>query len=93
MSVTRRAVLVALARESDAASEETTSSASLAAALDVEEGSILTHLDALVACELAHRDADGDVRVTVTGEELLALDVDDGVVVAPPTERDERFQA
>lgn len=84
MSVTRRAVLVALARLSDAESGATTTVGALADALGTGERAVAAHLDGLAACELARRDGER-VRITVTGEEFLALDVDDAVVVGPFT--------
>jgi DNA-binding transcriptional ArsR family regulator len=83
MDVTRTAVLEALAAASDAAQGETTTTAALAAALDVDEETVQSHLDALEACELARTYPDGRVRVTVTGEELLALEADELVIVDP----------
>jgi hypothetical protein len=73
MRVTRRAVLERLAATSDAARRETTTIPALARALD-----------ALRACEFARVTDDGRVRVTITGEEFLALDTDETAVVDPP---------
>ena len=81
MSVTRRVVLERLASASDADRRETTTTAALAAALDADVGTIESHLDGLAACELVRRYPDGRVRITVTGEELLALDTDELVIV------------
>ncbi len=81
MPLTRRDVLVQLAAESDATREEMTNMATLASALDAAEDAISEEIDGLVACELAIRDSDDRVRVTVTGEELLDLDTENGVVV------------
>jgi DNA-binding transcriptional ArsR family regulator len=86
MDVTRRAVLEQLARASDAARRETTTVEALASELDADEGAIEAHLDGLVSCELARRAPDGGIRVTITGEELLELDVDDLVIVDPGAE-------
>jgi len=79
---TRRDVLERLAADS-AAAGETTSVAALAGALDAEVGVVATHLDGLAAAELAVYPDDDAVRVSVTGEELLALDPDDLAVVVP----------
>ena len=49
--------------------------------LETDEGTIEPHLDGLVACELVRTYPDGRVRITVTGEELLALDTDELVIV------------
>ena len=81
MSVTRRAVLKQLATASDAVQRETTTKAALAATLDTDEGTIESHLDGLTACELVRTYPDGRVRITITGEELLALDTDEMVIV------------
>jgi Mn-dependent DtxR family transcriptional regulator len=66
---------------SDANRRETTTTAALAAMLDTDEEAIESHLDGLAACELVRTYPDGRVRITVTGEELLALDTDDVVIV------------
>jgi Mn-dependent DtxR family transcriptional regulator len=81
MAVTRRAVLEQLATASDAGQRETTTTAALAAMLETDEGTIESHLDALAACELVRMYPDGRVRITITGEELLALDTDELVIV------------
>ena len=83
MPVTRRVVLEHLARLSDAECRETTTTESLVSALDADEAAVRDHIEALVSCELAHVDADGDVRATITGEELLDIDTDDLVIVDP----------
>jgi hypothetical protein len=83
MAPTRRDVLVQLGGRSDADGDEWTSVEALAAALALDERTLRDHLDGLVACELAHVAPDGDLRITVTGEELLALDPD-GVTVVDP---------
>jgi DNA-binding IclR family transcriptional regulator len=84
MRVTRRAVLERLAATSDAARRETTTIPALARALDADEGAVERQLDALRACEFARVTDDGRVRVTITGEEFLALDTDETAVVDPP---------
>jgi len=83
MSVTRRDVLEALKGQSDASAGERTSVEALTDALAVDERTVREHLDGLESCELADIDADGGVRITVTGEELLALDLDEMIVVDP----------
>jgi Mn-dependent DtxR family transcriptional regulator len=80
MSVTRRAVLERLAATSDAEQRVTTMTA-LAAALGVDEQVVESHVERLAACELVRTYPDGRVRITITGEELLALDTDDLVIV------------
>jgi predicted transcriptional regulator len=52
----------------------------LAGALDAEEETVSQRVSRLVACELA-APAAGGYRPTVTGRELLALDVEDGPVI------------
>lgn len=81
MSVTRRAVLERVAATSDAALCVTTTRAALAATLGVDERTIRSHLQGLAACELVRTYPDGRVRITITGEELLALDTDETVIV------------
>lgn len=88
MAVTRRSVLVQLAQESDAKRQDTTTVEALAKSLDSEGETIEAHLAALQACELARVESDGAIRVTRTGEELLALAVDD-VIIDPQPETSE----
>jgi len=87
MSVTRRAVFEELAALTDAERAETTTVGALAAALDADDRVVEAHVDGLVGCDLARRDPDGCVRVTVTGEQLLALGIDGPVVVDPRSSR------
>lgn len=81
MSLSRRTVLKALAAESDAECRETTTVEALAASLEGPEAAVETELTGLADSELAQTTADGDVRVTITGEELLALETDGTVIV------------
>jgi len=81
MSVTRRVVLDQLATKSDADRRETTTKTVLATSLDTDEATIESHVDGLEDCELAKTYRDGSVRITITGEELLALDTDNIVIV------------
>lgn len=87
MSVPRRTVLKQLVAESDAERRETTTIEALASVLGRDEGTVEAHLEGLEACELARTTSDGEVRTTITGEELLALDTDEMVIVdaAPPS--------
>jgi DNA-binding transcriptional ArsR family regulator len=87
MCVTRRTVLQELAESTDAECRETTTVDALASALAARERTLQKHIDALVACELAHVEGDDRIRATVTGEELLALDTDE-VIIVDPTSRD-----
>jgi hypothetical protein len=81
MSVTRRDVLEELQGQSDASAGERTSIESLTDALAADERTVREQLDGLESCALADIDADGQVRITVTGEELLALDLDEMIIV------------
>ena len=81
MTVTRRVVLEELAAASDAAREDTTTIRHLASRLNVDDSVIEGHLGALASCELARMEGAETVRVTITGEELLELDTDEGVIV------------
>ncbi|WP_338742233.1 hypothetical protein [Haloplanus salilacus] len=83
MSVTRRDVLERLGGRSDASTGERTSIGTLTDALAVDERTLREHLDGLEACDLADVDSDGQVRITVTGEELLALALDEMIIVDP----------
>jgi Mn-dependent DtxR family transcriptional regulator len=87
MSVSRRAVLEHLATASDPAQRETTTPAVLAATLETDAETIKSHLERLAACELVRIYPDGRVRITITGEELLALDADALAIVDPNVER------
>jgi len=83
-------VLRELARASDARRRETTTVDALASGLDDDERAVASHLDDLAACDLARARDDGRVRVTTTGEDLLALDLDEPVVIDPvPDDRRE----
>lgn len=81
MSLSRRTVLTALAAESDAERRKTTTVQALATSLEAPEATVEAELTGLAASELAQTTADGDVRVTITGEQLLALDADGTVIV------------
>lgn len=81
MCLTRRTVLKQLAESTDAERRETTTVDALVSALGADEQTLTEHIDALVACELAHVEPDGRVRATITGEELLALDTDELVII------------
>ena len=64
----------------------------LASTLAADKRTLEEHVDALVTCELAHVEADGRIRATITGEELLALDTDE-VIIVDPAGRDGRSNA
>ena len=87
MPVKRRTILEQLAAASDADRQETTPIDAMVSALDADKRTVEAHLNGLEACELARRTPDGEVRVTITGEELLELDADEAVIVdvAPPS--------
>jgi hypothetical protein len=89
MSVTRRSVLEQLAAASDATREETITIEALAATLDADEHEVESHIMGLEACDLARITPDGTARVTITGEELLALDADEMVIVDSATPNSE----
>lgn len=81
MAVTRHDILSAVASESEADGQETTTPAAIANSLQVTERVVGMHLDGLAACDLVRTYADGRLRITVTGQELLALDTDEVVIV------------
>lgn len=81
----RRTVLEQLAAVSDAERQETTTIEALVSMLDTDEHTVEAHLNGLEACELARLAPDGDVRVTITGEELLELDTDEMVIIDSST--------
>jgi hypothetical protein len=84
MSTTRRDVIEELAVASDAVSKRFTTVATLAEELGTDEAVVRSHVDSLVDCELATVLHGERIRITVTGEELLELDVEiDDVVVEP----------
>lgn len=87
MTVTRRTVLTELAAASGVEPSEATVIGALAGALHAEPAAIETHLNGLVAYEFARREPDGAVRVTVTGEQLLELDLPlEAIIVDAPPE-------
>ena len=86
--MTRRLLLECLAELSDADEPDTTDIETLCARLGTDEGTLSAHLDPLTDCELARRCGDGDVRITITGEELLELDAEELIVVDLPTTDD-----
>lgn len=85
MVVTRRIVLEQLASLTDAERRETISIEALASTLDSHERPIEAHLGTLASCDLARFDGDARVRITSTGEEFLALDVDGMAIVDDTT--------
>lgn len=90
MSITRQAVLEQLAAASDAERRETTTTKALSSALDADTHTIEAHLNGLAACEIAQIETNGRVRVTITGEELLALEADKMVIVDSATTSSEK---
>jgi Mn-dependent DtxR family transcriptional regulator len=89
MTSTRHDVFEALVEATEAADSETTSPATLASTLGADTETVDAHLRGLADCGLARRYGEGRVRVTVTGEALAELDVDDVVVVSPTRGDDE----
>lgn len=81
--VTRLAVLQALSGASDASGRETTTITGLAAALDADKTCVRTRVQGLADCDLAKLHPDGRVRVTITGQQLLALRPEGPVIVGP----------
>jgi hypothetical protein len=81
MSPTRSDVLRQLADASDAERDSTTTIPALSSACEADEAAVRFHLEALADCDLARVYPDGRTRVTITGEELLTLDVADPVIV------------
>lgn len=81
MSLSRRRVLERLFKTTDSDAGDTTTAATLAARLDSDVETVESHLRDLVSCELAHCERDGRVRITITGRELLELDLDELVIV------------
>jgi Mn-dependent DtxR family transcriptional regulator len=77
-------VLEVLAAATDAERRETTTAGALASALGADERVVETHLERLADCELARFQADGSVRVTITGEELLEIEADGPLIVDDP---------
>jgi DNA-binding transcriptional ArsR family regulator len=88
MNPTRRDVLERLAATSATEPRSTTAVEALARALDADEQTVAKHVRSLEALELARAYPDGRVRVTITAEELLELDVA-GQVVVDATPADE----
>jgi len=84
VTVTRRTALEVLAAHTDAEAGRTAAVPALAATVDTTEAELLAHLEALVDCRLAVRSPDGTFRISVTGEELLALEPEGPVVVDVP---------
>lgn len=92
VSVTRRAVFERLAATTDARSGRTTTIERVATSLDADVEAVEAHFERLEACELARTDASDRVRITITGEELHALDVYDVIVLSPQAPLDERIE-
>ena len=86
MPVTRRDVLEELAAVSDASVREMTTVQRLASRLQTDTDTIVAHVCGLQDCELAHKFSENQIRITVTGEELLALNTDDTIIVDPSPE-------
>lgn len=89
MALSRRAVLEQLAKLSDARQEQTTTQEAVSTALGADTATVETHLQGLEDCELIRSDSNGRVRVTITGEELLELDIDEMAIIhsEPPEAR------
>jgi len=79
MSLSPKTVLIAVAELAEEPGEAVAETA-LADHLGVPESVLADPLDSLCACELLEA-ADGGYRTTITGRELLALDVELGDVL------------
>jgi hypothetical protein len=88
MAVTRLAVLEELASVTDAERRNTITLEAFNRRFEADREMVEGHLERLVACDLARFHPDGGVRVTITGEELLAIDADDLVIVDPSPDAD-----
>ncbi|MFB6311835.1 MAG: hypothetical protein ABEH64_11730 [Salinirussus sp.] len=86
MTTSRRAVLRALDAATEADGDRTVSVECVAAAINADEAIVRRHLAGLAACHLAKVDDKGQARVTITGEELLALDVEGQVIIGTANE-------
>ncbi|MFB6298242.1 MAG: hypothetical protein ABEH56_06955 [Salinirussus sp.] len=82
MTLTRTAVLEALTERTDSATGETVRLGAFVEGFDAPAATVRRHLDSLDDCDLATVGDDGMVRITTTGEEYLALDIDGPAVVA-----------
>lgn len=80
MNATRDEVFETLAAATDPDGNGTVTAQDLAAALGADEEEVAAHLRDLVACELAVRESDDEFRVSVTGAELRALDVENPIL-------------
>lgn len=88
MTVTRLSVLEELESVTDAERRETVTLDAFAERFEADRAVIEGHVARLVACDLARFHRDRGVRVTITGEELLAIDADDLVIVDPSPHED-----
>jgi len=78
-------VLAELGSRSDADAGTWASVEVVADSLALGEQTVRDHLAGLESCELARTAPDGTARITVTGEELLALDIDEMMIVDSKT--------
>lgn len=88
MTVTRLSVLEQLASVTDAGRRKTVTLDAFAERFEADREVIEGHVERLEACDLARFHPDQGVRVTITGEELLAIDADDLVIVDPSPDED-----
>jgi RIO-like serine/threonine protein kinase len=88
MTVTRLSVLEELTAVTDAERQETVTLDALAGRFEADREVVEGHVERLVACDLARFQPEQGVRVTITGEELLAIDADDPVIVDPSPDED-----
>jgi Mn-dependent DtxR family transcriptional regulator len=81
MTEPRVAVLEQFGEKTDPDGDRTTTIETIAASLGIEEDLVDEHVQGLVTANLVKLTTDGQLRITITGEQFLELDVDDVVVV------------
>jgi hypothetical protein len=81
MTEPRVAVLEQLADQTDPDGDRTTTIETIATSLSLGEDIAEEHVDGLARADLATFTTDGEIRITITGEQFLELEVDDVVVV------------
>jgi Mn-dependent DtxR family transcriptional regulator len=81
MTEPRVAVLEQLGQVTDPSGDRTTTIETIADSMDLEEGIAQKHVQGLQRADLVTVTPDGGIRITITGEQFLELDVEDVVVV------------
>jgi len=82
MTEPRVALLEQLGEVTDSSGERTTSIETIAASMDLEMDLAEKHVQGLQNVDLVTVAPDGELRITITGEQFLELDVEDVVIVA-----------